>query len=241
MMWVSVHELRRALRLLEDVRERPRASSEQLTFFLRAMASLLGAQVGIWADVDGMKGRPTLLDALDIGWSSERERQVFLGYLSGQAESPDPSLPPLTSIKEDTFARTRHELIDDRGWYRSPHVQDLRRAAGVNHFVLAAWRRGDRAQALSLHRPWGDRAFSERERMLVEIVYREAAPLLASPLPLSPRQRAVLDALCRGLAEKQIAGELGLSPHTVHGYVKELHRRFGARSRGELLSRALRR
>jgi DNA-binding CsgD family transcriptional regulator len=240
MIEVSVHELRRALRLMDDVRMRPRGSVEQRTFFLRGLAGLIGAQVGIWADVSGMRGGPVVLrDALDLGWNGERERAVFLEYMGSQSATPDPTLPQVSAVGDETFARMRHELLDDRTWYSSPHVQDQRRAAGVDHFILAAWRRGDHAQALSVHRPWGDRPFSERERLLVEVVYREAAHLLAAPAALSPRQRMVLDALCRGLAEKQIADELELSPHTVHGYVKELHRRFGARSRGELLAKAL--
>ena len=42
--------------------------------------------------------------------------------------------------------------------------------------------------------------------------------------------------LLQGLSEKQIAREQGLSPHTVHAYIKSLHKRFGAQSRGELLA-----
>lgn len=233
---VSVHEVGRALRLLDEVRARPR----ERTCFLRGLNELVGAQVGIWADVAGMERGPIVLrDALDLGWDGPREREVFLTYLRAQTDPPDPTLDRLSEITDPTFARARQELLDDRSWYRSEHVQEQRRAAGVNHFVLAAWRRGDRAQALSVHRPWGQRAFNERERMLVELVYRHAAQLLASPVALSDRQRLVLDGLCGGMAEKEIAGELGLSQHTVHDHVKELHRRFGARSRGELLVKAL--
>lgn len=76
---------------------------------------------------------------------------------------------------------------------------------------------------------------------LVEVLLHEAAPLVVPPEPLPPRQAAVLDGLCRGLSEKQIAAELGMSPHTVHDHVKRLHLRFGVQSRGELIARALRR
>lgn len=237
---VSGHELARALQLLDEVRAHPRGSSAQRGAFLRGITALVGGQVGIWADVGGMERGPIVLrEALDHGWDGPRERAVFLAYLQAQSDPPDPTLARLAAIPDETYARARHELLDDRAWYRSPHVQEHRKAAGVNHFVLAAWRRGDRAQALTVHRPWGERAFSERERTPLGIVHRHAAPLLASPVEVSPRQREVLAALCRGLAEKEIAGELGMSVHTVHGHVKELHRRFGARSRGELLARAL--
>jgi DNA-binding NarL/FixJ family response regulator len=58
---------------------------------------------------------------------------------------------------------------------------------------------------------------------------------------LPPRLREVLAGLARGLSEKQVAAELGLSPHTVHDHVKALHRRLRVQSRGELLALALNR
>ena len=54
---------------------------------------------------------------------------------------------------------------------------------------------------------------------------------------LSPRLRQTLERLLAGDSEKQIARHLGLSPHTVHVYVKALYRGFGVSSRGELLAR----
>lgn len=54
---------------------------------------------------------------------------------------------------------------------------------------------------------------------------------------LSPRQRETLAYLLAGHGEKSIAFALGLSPHTVHNYVRHLHRVFGVSSRGELLAR----
>ena len=62
------------------------------------------------------------------------------------------------------------------------------------------------------------------------------------PLPdLSPRMRQTLDRLLAGDSEKQIAIHLGLSRHTVHVYVKAIYRGFGVSSRGELLSRFVKR
>jgi DNA-binding CsgD family transcriptional regulator len=40
-----------------------------------------------------------------------------------------------------------------------------------------------------------------------------------------------------GASEKQIANQLGLSPHTTHHYVKTLYRRFGVSSRAEFMAR----
>src|SRR5258708_800124 len=54
---------------------------------------------------------------------------------------------------------------------------------------------------------------------------------------LSPRMRQTLERLIAGDSEKQIAGRLKVSQNPVHVYVKQLYKRFGANSRGELLSR----
>jgi len=53
---------------------------------------------------------------------------------------------------------------------------------------------------------------------------------------LAPRHRRVLQRLLSGDSEKQVARSLGLSPHTVHEYVKSIYRSFGVESRGELLA-----
>jgi DNA-binding CsgD family transcriptional regulator len=236
----SLDLLARGLRFVAELRELPRASVAQRRTFLIGLGSLVGAQIGISVQLRNMRnGWPVLTDPASFGWNDARHQALFLGYLEDQDRMPDPTLPALARIRDPIYIRPRQELADDRTWYRSEHVQELRRAAGMDHCLLGAARSGDVADAFSLHRPWGDRPFSAREVRLTEILYREAAPLIHEPLPLPPRQKAVLDGLCRGLSEKQIAAELAMSPHTVHDHVKQLHLRFGARSRGELLARVL--
>jgi two-component system nitrate/nitrite response regulator NarL len=56
---------------------------------------------------------------------------------------------------------------------------------------------------------------------------------------ISLREREVLDMLVEGLTVPEIAGRLNRSPHTVHDHVKSLHRKLGAKSRGELVAAAL--
>jgi DNA-binding CsgD family transcriptional regulator len=55
-------------------------------------------------------------------------------------------------------------------------------------------------------------------------------------LDLPPRVGQTLVRLLAGRSEKQIALDLGVSPHTVHTYVKQLHKRLNVNSRGELLA-----
>ncbi|MBC7834976.1 MAG: response regulator transcription factor [Phycisphaerales bacterium] len=56
---------------------------------------------------------------------------------------------------------------------------------------------------------------------------------------LTPREELVLDHLLQGKSVRQIAEELGRSPHTVHDHVKALHRKLNASTRGALVARAL--
>jgi len=57
--------------------------------------------------------------------------------------------------------------------------------------------------------------------------------------PLAPRLVRVLEQLLPGHSEKQVAAQLGYSPHTVHTYVKAIYKHFGVNSRSELLAKVL--
>jgi DNA-binding NarL/FixJ family response regulator len=54
---------------------------------------------------------------------------------------------------------------------------------------------------------------------------------------LPPRLQQTMRSLLAGDSEKQAAAKMGVSPHTVHVYVKTLYRRYNVSSRGELLSK----
>lgn len=69
-----------------------------------------------------------------------------------------------------------------------------------------------------------------------------AAMRLSGPDPgvwLTGREQDVLRHLLMGRSVRAIAQAIERSPHTVHGHVKSLHRKLGARSRAELIVRAL--
>jgi DNA-binding CsgD family transcriptional regulator len=48
---------------------------------------------------------------------------------------------------------------------------------------------------------------------------------------LSKRQKEILLAACRGLPEKIIADELGVSPRTLEGHWRAIHRKLGSLNR----------
>ena len=93
---------------------------------------------------------------------------------------------------------------------------------------------------LSLHRAKGDGWFCDGQRSPIGLapqVDEDAPRQPPAQQRLSPRQQQTLDGLMLGRSEKEVAAELGLSPHTIHEYVTSLYRIFGVRSRGELLAK----
>jgi DNA-binding NarL/FixJ family response regulator len=56
-----------------------------------------------------------------------------------------------------------------------------------------------------------------------------------TPHGLPRHLRSTLSCLLEGTSEKEAAVRLGLSRHTVHGYITALYRHFHVKSRAELL------
>jgi DNA-binding CsgD family transcriptional regulator len=69
----------------------------------------------------------------------------------------------------------------------------------------------------------------------------EARPA-ASPVdsPLSPREQHVLALLARGLSNKELARELGVSANTVKTHLANVYEKLGARRRTEAIAAARR-
>jgi DNA-binding NarL/FixJ family response regulator len=59
-------------------------------------------------------------------------------------------------------------------------------------------------------------------------------------MPLSDREREVLACIARGLADREIAQQLVLSPHTVHRHVANIRRKLGRTSRTAAVAEAAR-
>ena len=70
---------------------------------------------------------------------------------------------------------------------------------------------------------------------------RTAAGGVEDGAALPPRLQQTLVCLLQGQSEKEIAASLRLSRATVHQYITLLYRRFGVRSRAQLLGRVLQR
>ena len=81
---------------------------------------------------------------------------------------------------------------------------------------------------------WVSRALLSRfvDLMLGEI---RVPPELNPPAGLSPREREVLDALLKNLANKEIGDRLNISERTVKFHVSNLLQKFGVQRRADLI------
>ena len=120
-------------------------------------------------------------------------------------------------------------------------LDSVRGALGPDRFdaAVAGGRLLDREQTLL-----------ELVDLLGSVVDAPSAGSSAEPMPptvepvagggLTPRERQVLGLLARGLRNKEIAAELGLSPKSVMHHTGSIYRRLGVRSRTEAVATAAR-
>lgn len=99
------------------------------------------------------------------------------------------------------------------------------KAAGASGFVQKDWAAADVAKAVRMV-GLGMTVFAPQSE--------DAA------MPLSRRERDVLDLIGSGATNREIAGQLFLSPHTVKEHTSSLYRKLGVRNRAEAVKRAQR-
>jgi DNA-binding CsgD family transcriptional regulator len=179
-------------------------------------------------------------------------RAHFLAYMRDNVPAVDPLFQALERLPGTVVTRTRRQLVADRTWYMSAGFNEYRKKANVDHQLTSMCHTvPDVAiSMICVHRAVGERDYSSRERRLLQFFHTELGPLIGralvsatepTPDTLSPRLQQTLACLLQGDSEKQVAARLGLSPVTAHQYITTLYRRFGVRSRAQLLACAFRR
>ncbi len=147
-----------------------------------------------------------------------------------------PLTAPLAPI-----AGAHHERLDGAGYHRGARADGLGRAARLLAAADAFAAMGERRA----HRPALDpdaRARALRDDASAGRLCRDAVALvLASgghaamkstlPAGLTAREAEVLGLLARGLATKEIAGELGIAPRTVKHHIEHVYDKTGVSTR----------
>jgi DNA-binding NarL/FixJ family response regulator len=135
---------------------------------------------------------------------------LFLGEDSGVE---------LCEALQQVSPRTRILLISGVGWI-SPEAA---RAAGASGFVSKDWSTEEVKNAARIVGR-GMTVFARQDRR--------------PTIPLSRREREVLELIGAGATNREIARSLHLSPHTVKDHAAALYRKLGVRNRAEASRRA---
>ena len=217
-----------------------------------------GLQVTVWAVLEELQAlmgcEEVTYNGLSPRTQSTYHEQTFAsGELfsgAGDEDATDPSADPFWRHYSDCrpceypdhvngSAIVLHEdFYSPREWLSHPmHLEYL---TDVYDEMLLAIPDGEgRSVRLLFPRGRGKR-FGDRERFALTLLAPHLEPLLlaartAPPvprLPVTERQWQVLERVRRGLANKQIARELELSPGTVRKHLENIYRSLDVQSRG---------
>jgi DNA-binding CsgD family transcriptional regulator len=250
---LRLQDVRYACRLIGDCRDVGRDPALWFRCALEGLSRLVGGIAatggeGIWRR-PASPVRP--MTAFDVGFEGVA-RDCFLAYMRANGPQADPIFQKLQHVPGRVVTLTRRQLVADRDWYQSASFNDYRRAGGCDHQLTSIYLVSEDGaiNSLCVHRSVGERDFSPRERRLMHFFHTELGRLVRGPLVsgtesgpegLSPRLRQTLAYLLEGESEKQVAMRLGLSHATTHQYIAMLYRKFGVRSRSQLMAHMFRR
>lgn len=240
--------VRRMFRLVGEIRELGADPNQWRPYMVKRLAKLMNAEIVVSSEIHFRAiGKTGIYRVHDIGWgcdneqntwqiNTEREETPEAYWLSVLNKTPAPAPTPAPS----TEATKEGEVVA---------VKPQRSVYGGTTFVLSQYPlpHVGAVDQLGLHRAGGAQPFTKQEHRLLRLFHVELGRLWkkdaikkaqdpGSDLP--PRLAQTLAELQAGASEKQVSLKLGISRHTVHNYVKALHRRLGVSSRGELLAKA---
>ena len=234
---LRAEQVRRLVRVLAEASEVPASSRPQ--HLIAGVRAILHAAVGgCVTDCDFQpNGRGAFTAVVLDGWDSTTLSTIEA--LARHGSMWHPALRQLAQACPSTpggiAAGTRRELVSDREWYGSEYVEAFMLPASLDHGLFSTIRGSSPSvvQGLGFYREQKDCPFDDGDRALLQLFHHECRRLFAAPAKevnyllvgqLAPRQRETLALLREGLADKEIAVRLNISPHTVNHYTKAIYR-----------------
>jgi len=218
----------------------------QREFTLDSLCKLLNAKAAVcYTFGDVLTGGSNACGTMTSVGLDDAQREVFQKYLV-TGTPRDGVLGVLSAIDGRVITLARPDAVADGDWYACEHHEQVRKPLGLDHalYVKIVAASIERQTIVMLARGEGEDPFTDRDAYLCELCLSEMAwpytPEVDYTDPrieaLQPRLKKVMRHLLEGDSEKQVALKLGLSPHSVHQYVKQLYAQLEVNSRGELLA-----
>lgn len=240
---LSMSEPTRAMRVLADVADRVHTLpaipimgwADRAAELLAAVTEVPGTVVAL-ALMSGPASAPRL-DAVGVARSA--------------AGGPMPGIHKIEAVRtavEALDGPALSRMLDARGGdVPSSVLQALAGVPTAEPVLASLTQSSDRHAAALVSVPSGHsigEAAASIATTVLPLLLRRARVALGEPPAgshgwITSMEETVLAQLVVGKSVRQIADELGRSPHTVHDHVKSLHRKLNASSRGELIARAL--
>lgn len=243
---LDYQHVRELLQIVEEAREIRSDTAARRLRLVSGLLELLGADTAGLVDYArapsaGTAGKNVLL----VGFSPTEELEARRIYGSTEGSLRNPALPAVAELsRAGPAVARREEMIDDREWYRSEYVANVRSRWCIDNVMYGTRTVPGGAVGFSFARALGRPRFSDEERNLVQLfnetfghlLFEAEHPFARLRRSLAPRVRETLDGLLRGEAAKEIAQRMGLSVHTVNQYTKRIFVAFGVKSRAQLLA-----
>lgn len=239
------------IRLVGDVAASRGGATEKRRVLMDGLVKLVEAQRWFWCMSSREKtksGNRPLYTAIAHGGFEDG----MFGKLLKAADHPDSweifsSISAEVRRKNVQVTATRRQM-DMTNRFQREDIRELWQAAGVGDLMvsISPMPSGD-FSAIGIYREDAVPEFDGREAKIAHIVLAEVPWLHETGwsegdqlgvLPkLSPRRRTVLNLVLEGHPRKEMASMLGISTHTLDGYVKDIFRHFGVHSQAELIAR----
>jgi DNA-binding CsgD family transcriptional regulator len=242
--FIRVERVRAAARLVGEVGELGARTEAGRRHLVDELLKLLGCAVG--GAVHDTGYGPGLKGGIAEATLSGFDRQIIDVFQAHHTQGSDFNpyhksvMRQLATLPDPVFTGTNRELVARAEWDGSEWINDYVRPARVDHFLCSMRILGKTSgMGCGFMRAAGDRPFSDEDREVLHLVHVSIGPFYAGPSPraqLTPRMRATLDVLLTGATDKEIAGQLGISPHTVRQYVKAILNAYDVSSRAQLIA-----
>ena len=248
---LSEADVRSMIRLVGDVAALRGGANEKRRVLMDGLIRLVEAHRWFWtlSSRELLKpGKRPLYTAVSHGGFEDGQFPKLLKAIDHPG-----SWGIFSSLTREIRQRDQHltwtrRHMDSEDHFSRGEVKELWHEAGVGDLMISACPlpTGD-LSAIGIYRQVGEEFFDSRAARIAHIVLAEVPWLHETGwsedekralLPtLSPRRRNVLNLVLEGHSRKEMASSLGISVHTLDGYVKDIFRHFRVHSQAELIAR----
>ncbi|MBC7785278.1 MAG: hypothetical protein H7144_15695 [Burkholderiales bacterium] len=236
---LKLRAVRQILRLVAEMRRRGDDPAQWRPFMAKSLLRYFEAELVISTEIYVQPtSQPGQWSITDIGWGADTTGSEW--RIESTTRENNPEIYNLVINRRAEPADHHMAIAPAKPLYRGS-------AFMISSMPLAHISAVDQ---LGVHRAHGSPHFTNSDHRLLRLLHLELARFWRADVlrqtrdphqSLAPRLRQTVDLLVAGKSEKEIAHAIGISPHTVHNYVKALHKRFNVASRGELIAAATQR